>query len=259
MSENRYYVYALFHPENGLPCYIGKGNGDRWNDHEKKPYKCSNPHLRNLINRYRELPKVKISENLPEREAFKLEIALIKILGREKDGGILYNLTKGGDGVSGWKHGEESLLKMSEGRLGKPSWNKGKPASEETKKNMSRAATGRKRSEETKRKVSEKLKGQRKGVPHSQAHIDALCKAWVTRKKIHTISDETKRRISEKSILYNESNYVANYAQRNQTWVSMYEDGTSMIEIGKIFNMSRDGSGWYTKRDDKSGKRCTET
>jgi hypothetical protein len=97
-----FYVYIIF-DWRGAPRYVGKGKGTRWLHHEQ---------LLDLNNRFKtgvikrtiavlgEVPKIKIRENLTEKEAFELEIILIKTIGRYPNG-PLTNLTNGGDGVSG--------------------------------------------------------------------------------------------------------------------------------------------------------------
>ena len=110
-----------------------------------------------------------------------------------------YNMTEGGEGISGHEHSSETRKKISETHKGKKlsedhirkiseakkgkklsedhirkmsESRKGKPKSEEHKRKMSEAFKGRNRSEETKRKISESLKGRKR-------------------------SEETKRKISE--------------------------------------------------------------
>ena len=58
----------------------------------------------------------------------------------------------------GHHHSEETKLKMSEARKGRPAWNKdlkGRHHTEETKKKMSESHKGRIFTEETKKKMSE--------------------------------------------------------------------------------------------------------
>lgn len=97
--ENRFYVYVLFRPD-GQPCYVGKGKGNRWTNHER--YGSSNLNLQRIIkNAGGILPKAKIKENMLEKDAFELEISLIRSIGRKIHGGLLVNFTDGGEGPSG--------------------------------------------------------------------------------------------------------------------------------------------------------------
>lgn len=54
-----------------------------------------------------------------------------------------YNVTKGGEGVSGFKHSEESKAKMSAAKIGKDPWNKGKETPNEVKVKQSIAKLGK--------------------------------------------------------------------------------------------------------------------
>ena len=91
-----YYVYAYLRQRDskrapaGTPYYIGKGQGYRINEKNGHPF----------------LPKkerrIKIAENLTEQDALDLEMELIEEYGRIKydEGGILYNMSLGGEGYS---------------------------------------------------------------------------------------------------------------------------------------------------------------
>jgi hypothetical protein len=115
-----FYVYILFRL-NGIPCYVGKGKGDRWVRHEGRA-KHKNKHLGSIIDQARaedkELPKVKVAEGLTEENAFELERLLIGLMGRG-DEGPLVNLTDGGDGASGYKPSAELIRRQAEARKGK--------------------------------------------------------------------------------------------------------------------------------------------
>lgn len=54
-----------------------------------------------------------------------------------------YNVTKGGEGVSDFKHSEESKAKMAAAKIGKASWNKGKETPNEVKEKQSIAKLGK--------------------------------------------------------------------------------------------------------------------
>lgn len=96
-----YYVYVLF-DWLGVPFYVGKGCRNRIEMHEKRT-DPGNPLKNEIIEQtytmLGEVPKMLVQENLPEKTAFKVEIALIGAIGRLDLGtGPLVNLTSGGDG-----------------------------------------------------------------------------------------------------------------------------------------------------------------
>ena len=96
-----FYVYGLFDAD-GIIRYIGKGRGNRWLAHDKA--RDPNNRLKNFfitrtIRALGEVPKIKIRENLTEAEAFEIEAALIKAIGRYPNG-PLTNLTDKRNGPS---------------------------------------------------------------------------------------------------------------------------------------------------------------
>ena len=96
-NDRRFYVYVKFRPWDGSPCYVGKGQGNRAWQHEKRR---QNLHLSNIIRKAEgEIPTIILKDDLLEQEAYDLEAVFIKAIGREDNGGRLVNLTDGGDGI----------------------------------------------------------------------------------------------------------------------------------------------------------------
>jgi hypothetical protein len=111
-----FYVYVLFRTD-GSPCYVGKGCGDRWLNHERK--KCENPRLARIISLSdRELPKIKIREGLSNDDACALERLFISAIGRGRKGPLV-NMSDGGEGATGAKMAEETRLKISRANKGR--------------------------------------------------------------------------------------------------------------------------------------------
>ena len=221
-NERRdFYVYALFRP-NGHICYIGKGSKRRWRSHDchkaTSRYPKANPHLaRIIVKAGGEIPKVKLRENLTEKEAFALERTLIRAIGREKFGGPLVNLTEGGEGASGFVLSPEHRAKILASQLGRK-------ATPEQRARMSAAHKGQKLSPEHIEKIASKKRGRKlspehcakigdahRGVRHTPeaiakmrlAHANmsletrARMSAAQLGKRRGPLSDETRRKIAE--------------------------------------------------------------
>jgi len=91
--------------------------------------------------------------NISWEEACELEMLFISEYGRKDlSTGILVNLTDGGEGIVGNIISDRTKEKMRLAKIGKRPPNFGKKASEEARKNMSLAHTGRTNSEASKEK-----------------------------------------------------------------------------------------------------------
>lgn len=169
-----FYVYALFRPDTGDVCYIGKGCENRWLMQIDKSH---SPILARIIQKYGALIPVKIREGLVESAAYEIEAALIAALGRRCERkGPLANLSVGGEkSATGSIRSEESRARYRASRLGKR-------MSLETKARLATVKTGTstgKRSEEWKKAHSLRLKGR----VFTPTHLVAL--SVVARKRGH--------------------------------------------------------------------------
>ena len=128
-----------------------------------------------------------VYNSLTKEEADYFEDLMINSL-NTTDYNYGYNIKNGG---SIGKHSEETKIKISEARKGKPSWNKGKTGiySEETRRKLSEAKKGKKFSEEHKRKMSEAKKGKKLSEEHKRKMSEA--------KKGKKFSEEHKRKLRE--------------------------------------------------------------
>jgi len=109
---NDCYVY-FYVRKDGSPYYIGIGKKNRaFAKHAHKNHnKDFKPKCNDQI--------IIVHQDLSREEAKKLEIEYIAKFKRKCDGGILINLTIGGDGRNGDKASEETKRKMSEAHKGK--------------------------------------------------------------------------------------------------------------------------------------------
>jgi hypothetical protein len=150
-----FYVYVLFRPWDGSPCYVGKGSGKRWRHFSKN----RNPHLLCIIAKAGgKIPHVKIRDGLTESEGFAIEAVFIKAIGRGRNGPLV-NMTDGGDGVSGLIVSAETRAKMSKAHKGRVFSEEHKANlrvknSDETRRRKSVSATGRILSADARAKIS---------------------------------------------------------------------------------------------------------
>ena len=167
MSWNKFYVYQYVN-DNGIPFYIGKGSKNRINE-------SHSPRLDNPAPEYIQI----IKNNLSEKEAFDLELQLIKQYGRKIDGGILDNIKLSRwVAQSGWTHSEKTKQLISKKNTGKVrteqhKQNYRKPKTAEHAEKIKQANLGRK-DDGRYQKISQTMKGR----PWSEARkLAQLAKA----------------------------------------------------------------------------------
>ena len=186
-----YYVYFLRSPDDNEIFYVGKGKGRRMYSHkiiaeQKTSHYLTNLHLYNKISKFsregKDIIYEKKFESLDEQEVLDKEIFYISQFGTfyNVEGvkkGKLLNLTKGGEGTSGYKLSEATKKKMSDSKLGK----KRPPISEETRIKMRLGATGKpgywkdkKMPENTKEKMSNIKRGKTFTESHKESISNAL-------------------------------------------------------------------------------------
>lgn len=153
----KYLVYKVTFP-NGK-CYIGitsKSLEFRKNKHFSELKKGTNYKFHNALRKYEQQ---EVWEEFcyckTWNDAKNLEKYFINYFDSFNNG---YNSTLGGDGILGKKHSKRAREKMSGPRPQTSKALKGKPKSEEHKRNLSKACMGRKISAEAKCKISEKMK-----------------------------------------------------------------------------------------------------
>lgn len=133
------YVYIHRRESDGVIFYVGKGRGYRWGS------LLRSLHWKNVARKHGVYCEI-VGNSLTDSEALLLEARLILTLGRISDGGILVNITTGGEGMDGHSHTAETKLKISES-------NRGKVRSTTTKLKIKEAALRRVRSESEKQQL----------------------------------------------------------------------------------------------------------
>ena len=191
-----FYVYAYLRSKDsttakaGTPYYIGKGTGNRAFAKHHTPVP-KNPENITFI-----------QQNLTEEQAHNLETELILKYGRKDlNSGILHNRTNGGEGISNpsvvtrqklsyAKRNESAETKLKRSIAAKNRVRT--PLSEETKKRISKANSGKKRSDITKEKQSI----AKKNKPLSAEHKDKISKSLKGKPKA-PFSDQHKENIGK--------------------------------------------------------------
>ena len=230
--KNDYYTYAYLR-KDGTPYYIGKGRG----------YRAYYKH-RQLV---RQPPVGRIlflKKNLTEEEAFRHEVYMISVLGRKDLGtGILRNLTNGGEGTSGWSPTDATRKKMSESQ-------KGRKHSSEAIEKMRQKHLGRVASQET----LEKLKQNAFRAVGYFWITDGVSEEWVEPetaipegwgKGRKPVSEETRRRHSEKTSGSNNPMFGVKPKSASMKWFNLDND------LEKMFVLGEEPSGWRRGRKKK--------
>lgn len=199
-------VYRHIRTDLNIPFYIGIGK-------EVARAYCKvnrNQHWKNIVGKTSYDVHI-LFDDVSYEFAKEKEKEFIELYKRKEDGGILCNLTKGGDGVLGIRHTEEARKKM-----GEP--NKGKTISEWHRQRISEFHTGKIVSEETKKKMSESLLGKSLG------------------KKA---SEDTRKKMCESS-KKGESNHASKLTSSDVLEIrKLSSEGMSQRKIGKKFNVTK--------------------
>jgi hypothetical protein len=166
------------------PIYIGKGLKNRPKKHFYR-YKTGKSYFYNKFRSIIDSGQVPIwsiiKEDLTEIEAFEEEKRLIKMIGRKCNGGTLTNLSEGGEGQTGFKHSEDSKLKISMTIKQNESWRE-TMKSVEYRDKISRSLIGHDgygkgipRTDDVKNKIRESVSGHRNHF-FGKKHSDELKK-----------------------------------------------------------------------------------
>ena len=215
-TEKTGVIYRIYHKAS-MKSYVGKtvGFDKRIQVHFNRKSPCVA--LCRAIKKYsRDAFCVEILEsNVPESILSKMEILHIRFFNCKSPNG--YNLTDGGEGISGYQHSPETRRKISGSNQGKThspearrkisESHRGKKHSPETRQKMSETRKGedhhfygKTHSPETRRKISETKKGRPswnkgKSNPYSDETLEKMSQA----KKGRVLSPETRKKMSGKT------------------------------------------------------------
>lgn len=173
-----FYVYEHIRNDTNTIFYVGKGNGNRLNSIYDR-----NRHWNFIVKKAGGFKSNKIIETNDENFALFVEMEVIDLY--KKRGIKLCNITNGGEGLSGYKHTEESKNKVRQAALNRIHYKH----TEETKEKIRKANTGVIFTDERKRKIAEKAKGRKmsdatkekmnyknRNYKHSLETLDKMCK-----------------------------------------------------------------------------------
>lgn len=229
--ESGFYVYTLARPD-GRVFYVGKGRGKRIDAHEsqarhgKLSKKCNI--IRKIWASGGQVEKAIVFRTESEREALDYEIRLIASF----TSGELANLTRGGDGVIGYRFTAKARAKISAA-------GKGRKPTPEACANVSAALMGHSVSEETKAKIAERAKanartpeGRRRLIRSSQLakKPEAKAKQMAGRRMYFASWDRRIKHREERRVLSREQ--VAAIRQQ-------YEAGQSQVMIAASYNLAQ--------------------
>lgn len=221
---NIYYTYVYLDPRKEgnyifgdyifkyEPFYIGKGKGNRLNDHLVEAKRSDkNSHKLNIIRKIFNCGLTPIIEkihiNINNFDAKKYEIELIKLIGRcNKKEGTLTNLTDGGEGTLGIIQSEETKMKRVESLYKSTLFDTLK--SKEYREKLSKIVKEKMDNPITRKKLSESQKGEKNsmyGKKSSDKQKNAVRQAHKDGKI--KLSEEGRNRIIESNKTIDRSNY----------------------------------------------------
>ena len=204
-QEKPFYVYVHRRATDGRVFYVGKGKGNRY-----KSSSVRNRHWKFVADKHGFISDIVMRFN-DEQCAFSFERALIKHYGKEN----LCNYSDGGEGSSGVV------------------------VSEETRKKLSLAMTGKKRSDAMKAKMSKLKTGNKYSL--GKTHSDESKKRMSDAQKGKIVSDDTRRKLSE-------ANIGKKLSQETKEKMSASRQVKPVIcSNGMIFSGVSDASRWLQK------------
>jgi len=180
-------IYIIENRLNG-DCYVGKTTDieRRWKKH-RSSVKDGNTHLSRAMRKHGiENFEIRVVDEHDD-EMYALQILEPMWIQRLRESGVgLYNMTNGGEGISGLRHSSETIAKMSQAQMGRI-------ISEESKEKIREKLKGVRPSKESIVKIKEKLTGRKKPA-RSESHRKNLGESL--RGRVQTEEEKEIRRQS---------------------------------------------------------------
>jgi group I intron endonuclease len=145
-----------------------------------------------------------------------------------------YNIAMVAGSCLGVRATPETIKKLRESHLGQEPWNRGKKASKEARRKMSKAHEGRKPEDyywygkKRRRSTVEKIASKKRGVPLSEEHKEKISKSLTGIIR----SEDTRRRISEAKRIKFTNKQIEEMRK-------LRKGGLSYKSIAKAFEVSR--------------------
>jgi hypothetical protein len=214
------YLYRHIRLDKNEPFYIGIGSDSMGEYTRSKSKESRSRYWHNIVGKTEYRIDI-VCDELSYEEAIAKEIEFISIYGRISNGGILCNLTDGGEGTVGVIYSEETKKKMSLAKKGVMpkhliGLSTGRKLTAEHKEKIRLSVIGRKYSDESKLKMSNSAKNKTWTQEHKDNCIRSLKKYYeenerpeITREtrikmglsqRGKKLSDETKLKISKAQI-----------------------------------------------------------
>jgi len=211
-------VYRHIRLDKNQPFYVGIGVDI------KRAYSKTHrsKHWKSIISKSEYRVDI-LLEDVDYSFAKEKEVEFIHLYGRSVDGGVLCNITKGGDGVLGLRHTEEAKVKM-----GIP--NKGKKISEWHKKRISEFHKGKRHSEEHKKNMSDIMSGEKNHRWGRKASEETIKKMAAAAKRG---TENRSSKLSEEAVLKIRE---------------MYKSGVRQLKIAAQFNVAKSNVSSIIKR-----------
>jgi len=195
------YVYQHIRLDTSEVFYVGIGSDNTFYRANLKCKRCRTEHWHNIVKKHGYKIKI-VANNISWEEACQTEKNLIKCIGRKINGsGSLVNITEGGEGIPGFKHSKESILKT----INSEGYKNRKLSNDHLKGKTYEEIHGKEKAEEIKKKQSKAIRPPaRTGEDHhlfGKKRPDHSAKLkgrpnYKLRGKSHPHTNESKQKLS---------------------------------------------------------------